>query len=1104
MASIVQTKTASGLTGGSSSVSFDAPVTEGNLIVVLVDTVGVGTPTAYPYGLTPDHSQNSGLSTTVARTFSKVATSGDGTATATIDYPTTTGTVDFTLLEVAPTSGKTWDATLGNRLDAAVGASDAGSTATLAAPSTGTLDDPDEVAVANCALNGTNGTSGSFDNGFTSTFGSRSVRGYKLLSDATALTVTATWGPSNRRAGIQVLTYKQAGAADPIPEGTATGAWAFVGAAVGEAPEEGVSEGTATGTWTFVGAAVGNAPGTTDPITETWGSASDGTSINGDLTWTEVVGDWSVSGNKVVGPASSLGAARAEVDLPSAEHYAEVDYTWTEGSNQSKRAGVAVRMSSSAATFYAFVVRAETATFTRQLYRVVGGSWTRLDPGIGGFSTVTSGRLRLEAVDTDTGVLLTCYVNGTQAYQYHDTSGSRITGNVRAGLAQHWTSGGDPVTTFDNFEAGSLAAPNAVRFAWQGAVSSTGGSVVAELDKTRGPYTVRLAYSTDPDLVSPSFTASQTPDQYARFDITGLSPATVYHWAVEVDGTLHDTARGTLRTFPTSGNLTIATASCAGGAGAEYVDPARPDTSNAPTFDRIGDHNPDLFIHMGDLHYRDIGGSDTQELYRNGYRDALANPRQAALYSTVPITYTWDDHDFAGNNSGASSPARSSALEVYRQAVPHYPVGLTGAENDTPIAQTFTIGRVRVILLDTRSERDLPTATILGTEQKQWLKDTLLAATEPLIIINTGVPWIADNGDDTWFGAAGERAELAEFFEDNDLTDRLLLIGGDMHGLAIDDGTNSQYDTGAATPGPPVLQCGPLDCQTSTKGGPYSEGAVDDSEQQYMLISVADPGGDTITVTATGYGLTGESESAVISDTFVYSAVTAAPEGAASGSWSFTGAAAGASSRTGSASGATAWVGAAVGVAPSLDDATGAAVGAWAFAGAAVGKRAPSGTASGAAAWVGVAAGATSRSGAATGAVTWVGTALGGEARDVTVLSITEHQRGVIVVEHQRVVTIEGATMYLSSDGREFYTLEIVTDPAVSGWEAHFGELDEADDKVWVAGEADGANTRWLLAGPDAELDAAAAVIDASVEPKVRAIDNPEIIVRSAPVVYLV
>lgn len=88
--------------------------------------------------------------------------------------------------------------------------------------------------------------------------------------------------------------------------------------------------------------------------------------------------------------------------------------------------------------------------------------------------------------------------------------------------------------------------------------------------------------------------------------------------------------------------------------------------------------------------------------------------------------------------------------------------------------------------------------------------------------------------------------------------------------------------------------------------------------------------------------------------------------------------------------------------------------------------------------------------------------------------------------------------MNMDRHGREFYGLGITTEPAVSAWEASFD-----GEATWVAGTTTDGVTRWLVAGPDYDdtvgAPATATVLTGSVLPKIRAVDNPEVIIRRAP-----
>ena len=92
------------------------------------------------------------------------------------------------------------------------------------------------------------------------------------------------------------------------------------------------------------------------------------------------------------------------------------------------------------------------------------------------------------------------------------------------------------------------------------------------------------------------------------------------------------------------------------------------------------------------------------------------------------------------------------------------------------------------------------------------------------------------------------RREIADFIAANHI-DRLVMLSGDAHMVAIDDGTNTDYATsgGAAFP---LLHAAALDRPGKVKGGPYSGGLVAGGGQ-FGVLEVDDRGA-TLQVTITG------------------------------------------------------------------------------------------------------------------------------------------------------------------------------------------------------------------------------------------------------------
>jgi phosphodiesterase/alkaline phosphatase D-like protein len=398
--------------------------------------------------------------------------------------------------------------------------------------------------------------------------------------------------------------------------------------------------------------------------------------------------------------------------------------------------------------------------------------------------------------------------------------------------------------------------PSAIEWVWSGAVTPTSATVKAAIaDPAIEPDAAELVVAADEDFEqevavvagvdSGEVNHTGDPSRVAVFDIEGLAPDTDYHYAVEVDGELDLVRAGRFRTFPEgAASFTVAVGSC-----------ARVGSSGA-VFDTIRAADPLLYLMTGDFFYADIATND-RDAFRAMYDTTLSTPAQSALYRQVPVAYTWDDHDAGPNDADSTSNARPAAQMVYREVVPHYPLAAGPGQN--PINHAFTVGRVRFVLMDNRTARspnadpDTSAKTMLGDAQRAWLEEELLAADEQyaLTVLVTSVPWIDEPsaGADHWAGFSTERADLADFIADHDL-DRIVMVSGDAHMIAIDDGTHSDYSADGGA-GFPVLHAGALDRAGSEKGGPYSEGAFP-GPGHFGLIDVVDDGGDEITVRLRG------------------------------------------------------------------------------------------------------------------------------------------------------------------------------------------------------------------------------------------------------------
>jgi|GEM_PF-622565 len=370
---------------------------------------------------------------------------------------------------------------------------------------------------------------------------------------------------------------------------------------------------------------------------------------------------------------------------------------------------------------------------------------------------------------------------------------------------------------------------------WLGAVTPTTATVVAGgLDSGEAVELRFWPEGRNDDLRT--IVEMADVDGLGRFELTGLVGGATYDYVVvdTDDDDTDDDVDATFRT-PLAGaqHLVITAGSC-----------ARSGTNGA-VFDAIVGEQPDLHLAIGDIHYSNLESTNPDDHLRE-LGKAIDHPGPAALFSSIPIAYVWDDHDFGPNDSGAESPTRDAVSVAYRQAVPHYGVD---PDPEASIGQAFTLGRVRIILTDTRSHR--AGDSMLGADQLDWFLDEVTGAskTHAVVIWANPTPWVSSSGPDNWSAYPAERRHIADTLVENGVTN-LIMVSGDAHMVAIDDGTNTDYST-SGEGGFPLLHAAALDRPPSVRGGPYSHGTFPGAGQ-YGKLEIHDSGGSTVSVDLIG------------------------------------------------------------------------------------------------------------------------------------------------------------------------------------------------------------------------------------------------------------
>lgn len=383
------------------------------------------------------------------------------------------------------------------------------------------------------------------------------------------------------------------------------------------------------------------------------------------------------------------------------------------------------------------------------------------------------------------------------------------------------------------------------RYFWSGALTSESIKVNARFSAI-APQ-VRLAIDTDSTFVnavfSNSFSIDSANNMTASITMNGLQENTLYFYAFEVNWIL-DLTPGRIGSFKTASsgpnNFDFAFNSCIGNAYHTFTE-------------RVKNHNPLFFISTGDIHYGNPNSSDVA-VHRQKYEGSiLGREPTKTFFQHTPIVYTWDDHDFCGNSSDSTFIGKDNARQAYREYVPYYPM----PDPNGAIYQSFTIGRVHFIVTDNRSTKTANSMWL--PNQHSWFRQEMLYArnNKLMAVWVNSLPWNAAIHPENWAAYPAERTGIANFLRDSNIVN-MMILSGDAHMLAIDDGKNADFSTGQNSPFRyPIFHAGGVARGGSVKGGPFNAGGpfknTNLEQGHYGIVRVFDNGGDTICFSLEGY-----------------------------------------------------------------------------------------------------------------------------------------------------------------------------------------------------------------------------------------------------------
>jgi alkaline phosphatase D len=329
----------------------------------------------------------------------------------------------------------------------------------------------------------------------------------------------------------------------------------------------------------------------------------------------------------------------------------------------------------------------------------------------------------------------------------------------------------------------------------------------------QGTWRVSMSPEMSHIIASGEFSTNQPKDYTVKIDVTNLTPSTCYYFDFETAGNYSTVGRTRTADLGPNSNVRFAVVSCSNyqhGYFNVYGALAQRNDVNAVL--HLGDYIYEYGIgvysaNMADRAHSPVHETITLDDYRLRYSHYRLDNDLQAVHQQYPFICVWDDHESANDawtggaqnhtpsTEGPWQVRKNNAIQAYFEWMP---IRETAFENS--IYRKIEYGDlVNLYMLDTRLEGRMmqlqatsPSInnhdrTLLGLDQKNWLKNELINSTSQWNIIAQQVmmapllnSWNLPVNTDIWDGYPAERAELLNYIIDYDIPN-VVVLTGDFH-----------------------------------------------------------------------------------------------------------------------------------------------------------------------------------------------------------------------------------------------------------------------------------------------------------------------------------
>ncbi len=224
-----------------------------------------------------------------------------------------------------------------------------------------------------------------------------------------------------------------------------------------------------------------------------------------------------------------------------------------------------------------------------------------------------------------------------------------------------------------------------------------------------------------------------------------------------------------------------------------------------PIFNLVAEHNPDIFIFLGDNIYGDTKNMDTlkAKYQRLGSKKSYQN-----LSKHAQIIATWDDHDYGWNDAGKEYPFKDESKDIFLSFFNEPNTSTRRDHKGIYHSYEYNFGekKLQIILLDGRTFRDKlkpynnefendnrygfygkgyapytsSDSTLLGETQWKWLEQQLEKPADIRLIgsgTQFGIEW---NGYEAWANFPHEQKRMLDLIEKTKASG-VMFLTGDVH-----------------------------------------------------------------------------------------------------------------------------------------------------------------------------------------------------------------------------------------------------------------------------------------------------------------------------------